>query len=281
MAACGAKYGMMTCHFYWLGAVAAMVFVGVFMMPFYYGSKARSVPEYLKLRFDEKTRAFNAISFAVMTIFSSGISMYALADAVSDAVELGFQPEHLRSRRRGAGLYLPRRIDFGHLQRSAAILPDRDRLPAAGDSRAVGYRRLGRPEGEIGGSRRTPSPETFSGQCLDERLGQYGLLGEQSDARRLDRHDVRPGLRAGVRLLVYRLLGGPAGDGRRIDVGRPADADLGHDSENHDSGHRDHPRHDRAGGQAARRRLSRHLPNESAQGRRCRQGENRCRPTRA
>jgi solute:Na+ symporter, SSS family len=79
MGACGAKYGMMTCHFYWLGAVAAMVFVGIFMMPFYYGSKARSVPEYLKLRFDEKTRGFNAISFAVMTIFSSGISMFALA----------------------------------------------------------------------------------------------------------------------------------------------------------------------------------------------------------
>jgi len=79
MGACGAKYGMMTCHFYWLGAVAAMVFVGVFMMPFYYGSKARSVPEYLKLRFDEKTRGFNAVSFAVMTIFQSGISMYAMA----------------------------------------------------------------------------------------------------------------------------------------------------------------------------------------------------------
>ena len=79
MGACGTKYGMMTCHFYWLGAVAAMAFIGVFMMPFYYGSKARSVPEYLKLRFDEKTRAFNAISFAVMTIFQSGISMYALA----------------------------------------------------------------------------------------------------------------------------------------------------------------------------------------------------------
>jgi SSS family solute:Na+ symporter len=55
------------------------VFVGIFMMPFYYGSKARSVPEYLKLRFDEKTRGFNAISFAVMTVFSSGVSMYALA----------------------------------------------------------------------------------------------------------------------------------------------------------------------------------------------------------
>src|SRR5438046_6304563 len=79
MGASGAKYGMMTSHFYWVGAIPAMVFVGIFMMPFYYGSRARSVPEYLKLRFDEKTRAFNAITFAVMTVFSSGISMYALA----------------------------------------------------------------------------------------------------------------------------------------------------------------------------------------------------------
>src|SRR5580693_5365564 len=78
MCASGAKYGLMTAHFYWLGAVPAMLFVGVFMMPFYYGSRARSVPEYLKLRFDEKTRAFNAITFAVMTVFSSGISMYAM-----------------------------------------------------------------------------------------------------------------------------------------------------------------------------------------------------------
>ena len=78
MAASGAKYGIMTAHFYWIGAVPAMLFVGVFMMPFYYGSRARSVPEYLKLRFDEKTRALNAITFAVMTVFSSGISMYAL-----------------------------------------------------------------------------------------------------------------------------------------------------------------------------------------------------------
>ena len=79
MAASGAKYGIMTSHFYWVGAIPAMVFVAVFMMPFYYGSKARSVPEYLKLRFDEKTRALNAVTFATMTIFSSGISMYAMA----------------------------------------------------------------------------------------------------------------------------------------------------------------------------------------------------------
>src|SRR5579862_7640677 len=79
MAASGAKYGIATSHFYWIGAIPAMIFVGLFMMPFYYGSKARSVPEYLRLRFDEKTRGLNAISFAVMTVFSSGISMYAMA----------------------------------------------------------------------------------------------------------------------------------------------------------------------------------------------------------
>ncbi|TFH22565.1 MAG: Na+/galactose cotransporter, partial [Bacteroidia bacterium] len=79
MAASGAKYGMMTVHFYFIGAIPAMIFLAIFMMPFYYGSKARSVPEYLKLRFDEKTRGFNAFAFAIMTVFSSGISMYALA----------------------------------------------------------------------------------------------------------------------------------------------------------------------------------------------------------
>jgi len=79
MTGCGAKYGMLTTHFYWIGAIPAMVFLALFMMPFYYGSKARSVPEYLKLRFDEKTRGLNAILFAIMTVLASGISMYALA----------------------------------------------------------------------------------------------------------------------------------------------------------------------------------------------------------
>jgi solute:Na+ symporter, SSS family len=78
MAASGAKYGIATCHLYWVGAIPAMIFLGVFMMPFYYGSKARSVPEFLKLRFDERVRCLNSISFAVVTLFMSGISMNAL-----------------------------------------------------------------------------------------------------------------------------------------------------------------------------------------------------------
>jgi SSS family solute:Na+ symporter len=79
MAASGAKYGIATAHFYWVGAIPAMVFLAVFMMPFYYGSKARSVPEFLKMRFDERVRCVNSLSFAVMTVFTSGIAMNALA----------------------------------------------------------------------------------------------------------------------------------------------------------------------------------------------------------
>src|SRR5512144_2368399 len=82
MAASGAKYGIATSHFYWVGAIPAMVFVGIFMMPFYYGSRAHSVPEYLRLRFDEKTRGLNAVTFAFMTVMSSGISMYVMAKLI-------------------------------------------------------------------------------------------------------------------------------------------------------------------------------------------------------
>ncbi|HET7813137.1 MAG TPA: sodium:solute symporter family protein, partial [Candidatus Baltobacteraceae bacterium] len=90
MAANGAKYGLLTVHFYWLGAIPAMLFIGVFMMPFYYGSKARSVPEYLRLRFDEKTRTLNALTFAFMTVLSSGISMFALATLLQSVLGWNF-----------------------------------------------------------------------------------------------------------------------------------------------------------------------------------------------
>ena len=78
-AANAAKYGMFVNHFYWLAAMPAMCFVGVFMMPFYYGSKVRSVPEFLKLRYNEKTRTLNAFSFAVLTLLIGGVDLYAMA----------------------------------------------------------------------------------------------------------------------------------------------------------------------------------------------------------
>jgi len=73
------KYGMYVAHFYWIGAIPAMIFLGIYMMPFYYSSKIKSIPGYLKLRFDEKTRVLNGIAFAVMTLLVSGINLYAMA----------------------------------------------------------------------------------------------------------------------------------------------------------------------------------------------------------
>ena len=90
MTGSGLKYGMLTTHFYWVGAIPAMLFLALFMMRFYYGSKARSVPEYLKLRFNEKTRGLNAILFAVMTVLASGISMYALAILLENVLGWNF-----------------------------------------------------------------------------------------------------------------------------------------------------------------------------------------------
>ena len=79
MVASGAKYGMLINQFYWIGAIPPMVFLSVFMMPFYYRNNIRSVPEYLKLRFDNRAHALNAITFTVMTLLMSGINMFALA----------------------------------------------------------------------------------------------------------------------------------------------------------------------------------------------------------
>jgi solute:Na+ symporter, SSS family len=78
-AANGAQYGVAAVHYYWVGAVPAMVFLGLVMMPFYYGAKVRSVPEYLRLRFGEAAHAFNAATFAVATVLISGVNLFALA----------------------------------------------------------------------------------------------------------------------------------------------------------------------------------------------------------
>ncbi|WP_372472145.1 sodium:solute symporter family protein [Jidongwangia harbinensis] len=79
MAANGAQYGLMTLHYYWIGAVPAMVFLGIVMMPFYYGSKVRSVPEFLRLRFNRPTHLLNAITFAIAQVLIAGVNLYALA----------------------------------------------------------------------------------------------------------------------------------------------------------------------------------------------------------
>jgi SSS family solute:Na+ symporter len=83
MSANGAQYGMATMHYFWIGAVPAMLFLGVVMMPFYYGSKVRSVPEFMRRRFGTGAHLVNAISFAVAQVLIAGINLYLLATMVN------------------------------------------------------------------------------------------------------------------------------------------------------------------------------------------------------
>src|SRR5215813_8591646 len=73
------QYGILAAHWYWIGAIPAMLFLGLVMMPFYYICKTHSVPGYLKVRFGEPSRALSSISFAFMTVLMSGINMYSMA----------------------------------------------------------------------------------------------------------------------------------------------------------------------------------------------------------
>jgi solute:Na+ symporter, SSS family len=79
MAANGAQYGLSTVHYYWIGAIPAMVFLGLVMMPFYYGSRVRSVPEWLRRRFGRAAHLWNALSFAAASVLIAGVNLYAMA----------------------------------------------------------------------------------------------------------------------------------------------------------------------------------------------------------
>ncbi|MFI7230516.1 hypothetical protein ACIBO5_45520 [Nonomuraea angiospora] len=83
MSANGAEYGMPTMHYYWIGAVPAMLFLGVVMMPFYYGSKVRSIPEFMRRRFGPGAHLVNAISFALAQVLIAGINLFLLATVVN------------------------------------------------------------------------------------------------------------------------------------------------------------------------------------------------------
>ncbi len=224
MAASGAKYGIATSHFYWIGAIPAMIFVGLFMMPFYYGSKARSVPEYLRMRFDEKTRGLNAISFAIMTVFSSGISMYAMAKLIltlhvfdGPFRRLGIDPSWIFH----VGILLSALIVLGYIflgGLTSAIYNEvlQFFLIVAGFAPLVwlGMKNVGRLERiEI-----AARPE------LRAFLGGHGKLGNEPPGGGVVRAGDGSGLCAFVRLLVHGLSGGAARHGRGFDGCRAAHA---------------------------------------------------------
>ncbi len=230
MAASGAKYGIATSHFYWLGAIPAMVFVGLFMMPFYYGSRAHSVPEYLRLRFDEKTRGLNAITFAVMTIFSSGISMYAMAKLIQAAARL---------RRAVLGSWACPRDWIFHASIIVSALIVLGYVYLGGLTSAIynevlqfflivaGFLPLVllglKNVGGWAGLQATAWPAWARSRSRTPGSA-WSTPVHQPAGRGVVRPGDGPGLRALVRLLVHRLPGRAAGDGRRLDARRPAHA---------------------------------------------------------
>ena len=141
-AANGAQYGVPAVHYYWIGAVPAMIFLGLVMMPFYYGAKVRSVPEYLRLRFNEATHAFNAATFAVATVLISGVNLFALALIIHLMLGWSITTAILVAAATGPGVHHARRSDLGDLQRGAPVLRDR-RRPAAADAGGACMRSAG------------------------------------------------------------------------------------------------------------------------------------------
>ena len=136
MSASGAEFGLPTVHYFWVGAIPAMLFLGVVMMPFYYGSKVRSVPEFMLRRFGPGAHLVNSISFALAQLLIAGVNLYLLGTIVQALLGWSLWVALLRGRGHRALLHHPRRALGGDLQRGAAVLRDRRRAAAADAARA-------------------------------------------------------------------------------------------------------------------------------------------------
>ena len=188
-----------------------MVFVGIFMMPFYYGSKARSVPEYLKLRFDEKTRGFNAISFALMTVFSSGISLYAVGLLLGSLLGWDFNFSILV-----AAVIVLAYVFLGGL--TSAIYNEVLQfflivfgfLPLV----FLGLRDAGGWSGLQTRLATVATSNGFAAGGMERVMAVHGRPVVKPDGGRMVRPRDGPRVRALVRLLVHRFSGRPARDGR-------------------------------------------------------------------
>ena len=204
MAANGAQFGAATVHYYWIGAVPAMVFLGIVMMPFYYGSKVRSVPEYLRLRFNRPTHLLNALSFAFATVLIAGVNLYALALVL----ELLLGWPILLGIVVAAAIVLAY-ITLGGL--SSAIYNEVLQffiiLAALVPLALVGLHDVGGWSGLQDAIRESPK----AGRGLPARVGGDGGRQRHEPARGVLGADrVRPRLRALVRLLDDELRRGPA-----------------------------------------------------------------------
>ena len=201
-AAAAYQYGILATHWYWIGAIPAMLFLGIVMMPFYYISKTHSVPGYLQLRFGEPSRALSAISFAFMTVLMSGINMYSMALVMKVVLGWDINFSIWVSSLTVAvyvGLGGLRSAIFNEVLQFVLIWLGALLIPILGLIEAGGWTGLqARIAHELGGQDYTHLWRTL------------GSFQRQPDGHPLDRHRARPRLGDLVRLLDDGLPGGAA-----------------------------------------------------------------------
>ncbi len=227
MSANGAEIGLPTVHYFWVGAVPAMLFLGVVMMPFYYGSKVRSVPEFMFKRFGTGAHLVNAISFAVAQLLIAGVNLALLAGILHALLGWPIWIALVV-----AGVIVLSYITLGGL--SAAIYNEvlqffvivASLLPAH-PPRAAPRRRLGRPQRQDHrrGERRTGRRGGRPGEPAARVVARAGAVRLRLLVLLGGRHRLRSRVRAVLRLLDDQLRRGPAGDGVRLALLRPQDAD--------------------------------------------------------
>ena len=257
MTANGAQYGIPTAHYYWIGAVPAMVFLGIVMMPFYYGSKARSVPEFLAIRFNRTTQRVQAVVVRAGLAADRGGQPVRARPGARGAARLAAVGRDPGGRAGGAQLHVPRRAVGGDLQRGAAVLRHPGAAHPGHRRRAGAGRRLLRSGGE--GHRRPGRP----GAALV--LAGHPDHGDRQPVPVGVRHRLRARVRALLRLLDHELRRGPARALGQEHERRADDPDhRGLPQDAGPAGHR-HPRHGRRGADPAAghaqggRRDGRHL----------------------
>ena len=202
-AAAAYQYGILATHWYWIGAIPAMLFLGIVMMPFYYISKTHSVPGYLKLRFGEPSRALSAVSFAFMTVLMSGINMYSMALVMK--VVLGWDINFsiwVSSLTVAVYVALGGLLSaiFNEVLQFVLIWLGALLIPILGLIEAGGW------DGMVAAHR----ARTSRGGDYTHLWRTLGLLHRQPDGDPLDRHRAGPRLGDLVRLLDHRLPGGAA-----------------------------------------------------------------------
>ena len=252
MAANGAQYGVSTVHFYWIGAVPAMVFLGLVMMPFYYGSRVHSVPDYLRRRYNKPTHLFNAWTFALASVLIAGVNLYALALViqsllgwptwVSIVISAGFVLAYITLGGLSGAIYNEVLQFFVIL---AGLIP----IVIVGLSKVGGW----------SGLKSSIESKSADGRRAVQPVGRRRRRPPDQPARRLDRHRLRPRVRALVRLLDDELRRGPAGARGEGPVRRAADAAHRRLPEDLHPGTDDHPGPDRPG-PGAQPRQGRHRP---------------------